>query len=409
MKKIFLTFGTNFANPLTAYLIVWGLTLFLYSIKFTNNILAINNKTIALIYSSCILFSFIYVSIKILNGSFVKKSHSTIYLLHLNNNEKILNKYKGVLRGIFIFWLILSLIEIILFKGIPLISVVILGQYDLDYKAFGVPTLHGLLNACYFTIVVGNFITYLIEKNRKRLYFTIILFIWPILLMSRAMILWGLIEILCVYLFFNRITVKNFFKIFFGIIIFIIIFGLIGDSRNGELKQFTTSTFVSTEYESVAEYIPSGFVWVYLYATTPINNIVINVNKLNPQFGFKYSLNGLIPSFIRDKIFSESDKYALILDDDAFNVSSYFANYLFDFGIAGAVIFAGFLQFITVISFFSAKSGRIGSLISYSVLYYAVFTSVFFDNFISLPTVFQIFIGLFINYYIYRKNKLHYV
>ena len=409
MKKIFLSLRINFSNPLTTYLIVWGLTILLYTIKFTNNILEINNKTFWLICSSCILFTFIYVSIKILNGLFIKKSNSSIFLLHTINNEKIFNKLEGLLRGIFIFWLLLSLIEIVLFKGIPLISVIILGQYDLDYKVFGVPTLHGLLNACYFTIIVGNFIAYLIRRNKKRLYFILILFIWPILLMSRAMILWGLIEILCVYLFFNRITFKKILKIFFGIITFIIVFGLIGDSRNGELKQFTTSTFVSTEYESAAEYIPSGFVWVYLYATTPINNIVINVNKLNPQYGFKYSLNGLIPSFIRDKMFSESDKYALILDDEAFNVSSYFANYLFDFGVVGAVIFAGLLQFITVIFFFSAKSGKIGSLISYSVLYYAVFTSVFFDNFISLPTIFQILIGQFINYYIYRKNKLHYV
>jgi len=399
----------DFSNPLIIYLLVWILTLYLYSIEFTNNISGLNSSTNLLIWSSIVVFTTFYGIIYAIRFLLTRNLKNRLLNATKQNTELTILRFEKVINRIFKFWFIFTIFEIIFFKGIPLISVVVLHQYDLDYKAFGIPTLHGLLNACYYTSVVGFFILYRFKKENKYLKRVIIMLLWPILVMSRAAMLWVLVEILCVYFLMNLINLKKLFLIFSCIIGFVIIFGILGDTRGGEIDNFTTSTFVSEKYQGIAENIPTGFVWVYLYATTPINNIVLNVNNLKPQYSFKYSLVGLIPSFIRDKIYDETDKYSVELDDEAFNVSSFFANYMHDFGLIGAVIFVSVLQLISILFYFSAKTGKLGSIVSYSVLFYALFTSVFFDNFISLVTVFQIILGFYINFFVYKLKQPKYV
>ncbi len=50
----------DFSNPLIIYLLVWILTLYLYSIEFTNNIRGLNSSTNLLIWSSIVVFIFFY-------------------------------------------------------------------------------------------------------------------------------------------------------------------------------------------------------------------------------------------------------------------------------------------------------------------------------------------------------------
>jgi oligosaccharide repeat unit polymerase len=310
------------------------------------------------------------------------------------------------LGKLFSIWIIFTLFEILQFKGVPLISVVFFKDYGKDYTTFGLPTLHGLLNALYFTITIGYYIYYKNTGDRSSLFKFRYLLLWPILLMSRALLLWILIEYFCCYLIFNKINFRKIFKIVIVLISFITIFGLIGDNRSENTETRFTDKFISDQYQGVGDILPSGFVWVYLYATTPINNIVFNIENLNPQYNFYYTFAALIPSFLREKFYPKNNSGTLVLYEEAFNVSSYFSNYLFDLGITGTIIFVSFLQFIICIIYFSAKSMKVGSIISYTAVFYALFTSVFFDNFISLVTIFQIFIGASLNYFLYyKKNK----
>ena len=42
-------------------------------------------------------------------------------------------------------------------------------QFDLNYSAFGIPTIHGLLNACYFTLVSSFYLLYRTTKDKHYL------------------------------------------------------------------------------------------------------------------------------------------------------------------------------------------------------------------------------------------------
>ena len=394
----------NLSHPFILFFLVWALTLFFYSLEITNNILGLNKNTRILLYS----FFFIYFFVNIISNFLQRRVHEPlIYKLSINSKIEI-NLFTIIINKIFKIWVFFSILEIILFKGVPLISVVIFKNSDVDYAKFGLPTLHGLLNALYYTFMVGNFLVYSLTKQKKYLIKIIIFIFWPILLMSRASFLWVVAEILCVYLLLNKIYLKKFLILCFYVIVFIYLFGVLGDARIGENSSFKTSNFVSTKYENIAEKIPSGFIWVYLYATTPINNIVVQTNQLNPKYDFKSSTAGLIPSVIRSRIYNEDDKYGFELDSQAFNVSSFFSNFLNDFGIIGTLIIVTILFILSLLIYYKCFTGKLGYIISYSAIFYAILTSIFFDNFLSLVTIFQITLGIIINNLLYKNKKINY-
>ncbi|WEK19679.1 MAG: O-antigen ligase [Candidatus Pedobacter colombiensis] len=405
-KGYFSNFKIDLANPTIIYTLLWIFSFILYSLEFTNNIIGLNEKTIVLISGSVlsIWMIYLYMSIQGLFGSNVV-SNLKMPFPQKNPASKI-DYFKNIIRILTTIWLIFTFFEIVYFKGIPLISVVILGQYDLDYKAFGLPTVHGFLNACYLTIVSSYAILYYSEKRRKYLLYIVVFLLWPVLLMSRALILWALIEVFCIYLIFFKLNLTRILKTVGYVFAFIYIFGFIGDNRGEVSETKFTDNFIKDEYKDVSDYIPTGFVWVYLYLTTPINNIVWNIDKVEPKYNLRYTTASLIPSVIRDRIYvQEDEKYSVELYDEAFNVSSYFANYLKDFGIYGALIIGGIIQVIILRFFFSARQFEIGSMLAFSCLFYALALCVFTDFFFSLVTVFQVLLGLFINYLLYSKTK----
>ena len=377
------------------------MSLRLYSVGFTNNLLDIDTKTLSLIITSIISFALIYFLVFGFMGTFGRKNNYK-FLFSLNR----LAHFKRILNYGFKIWLAFTALEIVMFGGVPLVAVVIQGNSTLDYTKFGIPSVHGFLNSLYFIVTTGYFLHYKLTKDKDSRKKVFILIFWPFLVMSRATLLWVTLQMFYIHLLFTKINVKRFFSISVGVVLFIISFGILGDSRSGEQEVRFTDSFISVEYKEIGQKMPTGFVWVYLYATTPINNLIHNAD-LKPTYDFSQSFKSLIPSAVRKLIFKGNSKNPLNLYQEGFNVSSYFANYLSDFGHFGANILVAILQLIVVVIYFLSKKMKIGSILAYAALFYAVFTSVFFDNFMSLVTVSQIFMGFTINKMLY-KNKNNY-
>ena len=385
-------------NPFFLYSFIWFGTLFLYSIHFTNNLSPLVENTYFLIFSTIVSFALIYLFLKFLAVNYPKKT------ILQTNNEEVIYRFKKIIKLFFNFWLIFTLLEVILFKGVPIINVLVLNQYDLDYKKFGIPTLHGFLNSIYYTLIVGYSYLLLIKKEKKYRTILLLLFVWPVLVMSRAVLLVALIQFLLVYIISVKIRLRQLFIIIIYVLGFVYAFGLIGDSRGGGgLKRFTVETFVNDQYVEFAEKIPSGFVWTYLYITTPLNNVNYTIDVLKPEYKLKYTFRALIPSFIRSNLFDTDDR-PLILDDEAFNVTTFFSNFLRDVGVYGSILIVAFLQFIMTFFYFSLKRGSIGSIVSYGAIYFALITSIFGDSFFTLAIISQILLGIYINNKIYLKK-----
>lgn len=405
-------FKPDLSNPLLIYTIIWLIILFLYSLELTINIAGLNRSTVFLIFGTIFIFTAVYYCMYFAKISFKGLRMNIHKPFAQTNPPQTVVYFSKIIRFISLVWLAGTIMEIFLFRGIPLISVVVLHNYDLNYSAFGIPTFHGLMNACYFTITVSNYLLYLQTKQKKYLYRMLILLTWPLLVMARAVLLWVLIEVLCVYFLLHRINLKRIVGLFFAVILLIIVFGSIGDNR-GEVKETKfTDNFIREEHKTIVAPLPSGFIWVYLYATTPLNNIVINIDHIEPTYNFQNTLITLVPSVIRDNMTTSASNnnnaYSFTLYEEAFNVSSYFKGFLNDFGITGTLILAGVVQIFCVLFFFSAKSSKIGGVIAYASMFNALMMSCFYDFFFSLVTVIQVFIGLLINYLLYTKSrKIH--
>ncbi len=402
-------FNFDLANPMIMYTIIWTMSFYLYSLEITTNVIGLNLDTVLLVLGSVITFIIIYFVSYVFKISSNKFNVSLKTPIEKFNNKIKVDYFEKIANLLTIIWGVGSFLEVLQFGGVPIISVVVLGHYDLDYKAFGLPTIHGMLNAIYLTITVSYYIHYQITRSKKSLIKVILLSLWPILCMTRALLLWNLIEILSVYLIFHKINFKKILGLFFSMILVVLLFGYIGDNRGEASEVRFTDNFIKEEYREVGKQMPSGFIWVYMYLTTPINNVAWNVDKLHPAYDFNFTTSALIPSVIRDKIFVGGAKYPIILYQETFNVSSYFASYMGDFGVNGALIFVCFIQIAITQIYFSAKSNKLGSIVAYATIFNSVMMSVFFDFFFSLVTIFQVMLGFFINYLLYSKSKKQHV
>ena len=124
------------------------------------------------------------------------------------------------------------------------------------------------------------------------------------------------------------------------------------------------------------------FLPIYIYTTIGINNINYNlINNHKPKFTFEQSYSGLIPSFIRNMLFSEvkyEDKYGLKLAINSFNVFTCFGPYFYDFGFFGVAWHSLFLGIIAS----RYRINRIRNLfdtVSFSAISFAILASPFWD------------------------------
>jgi hypothetical protein len=114
-----------------------------------------------------------------------------------------------------------------------------------------------------------------------------------------------------------------------------LIFGYLGDIRSGRDNIIAVAA-PSFEYP---DWLPSAFIWFYLYVSTPLNNVNFNID-LAPNYFPLETASTFIPSFAREGFVNAlggSRQWDLV--SETFNVSSLLQSVLSDFGVSGAMVF----------------------------------------------------------------------
>ena len=121
-----------------------------------------------------------------------------------------------------------------------------------------------------------------------------------------------------------------------------------------------------------------------LYVVAPIINIDLNV-VVSPLLKFEpyYSLQGLLPTVLRQEFFSGEKDYGLLINE-GHNVSSFYIPFIRDFGIIGAFIIITFIQFIVCYVFVKARRGSLFHFFIWPPIFMSVFLSFFALFFTSL-------------------------
>lgn len=375
-------------NPFFIFSFVWLLVLFLYSLGLSQVLTPLNQTTVLLVIGSIFSFFLGWFFVCVLYGKlYLRPEIDRNFYCYFFTSKNI------VRRIIFIgyVWGFGALFEVFFFRGIPLLSLFGIGS-ELSYVDFGISGLHGALNSLYLVLVTFIFVRQLFVRSKLGMSILIFLMLWPILLMTRQLMFSVVVQMVFLYIFFKPLRFTSYLWLFLASFITVILFGYIGDLRSGG-DAFLALASPSFDYP---DSFPSGFMWVYIYLVSPLNNINYNILSIEPYY-FPVNITlGIFPSLVRDYIsslFGIVDQIELV--NSNLNVSSLFSKLLQDFG----VFFTPFFIFIiSVFSFYLMGNCRRkpGYFFALVIVLHGLLFSVFSDLLFHLVFIFEFLTVMFV-------------
>jgi oligosaccharide repeat unit polymerase len=380
ISKIWLRFSP-IVSPMFIYPLVWIISIVLTGVRITSNLPLMNLSTLFLIGGNLFVLFLLYLII----FSSSKKTHPgkiSIDLLELD----IL---AGFADKLFKVWAVGTLIEIFLGGGFPLIWVIL--GIPKGYTEFGIPTFHGLMNGLFFFFITTFALDYFIHGGKKRLFKFIPFLLWPVMMLGRGIFLGAMLQIGAIYLICKPLSLSRIILILVAVFGMILSFGLIGDTRQ------TGNPFaylVNPEYRSLMEILPSGFLWVYVYVTSPMGNLIANIETVRPSYFPVQTLGALLPSILRDKFQSGAEDPIELIDDNL-NVSTLYANFLADYGVIGALVMVAIIHLVIMIIYLRVREGKASAMVAYSALYQCMIFSVFVNLFLLQTYIIQVILSIY--------------
>lgn len=321
----------------------------------------------------------------------------------IQNNEKKDDKNVIVdfnfIKKMFIFWIIIEIIETIYSGGIPIIWKLV--GSSKTYASYGIPTVHGLMNSISLVIMLLSYYLYLKEnrKNKKLLLIIGTIILFDLMIITRQVIVSALIELFVIYIFFNKkIPV---YKLLIIVSFLVIGFGLIGNIRTGSDNFIYVSSFKN---ENINSFL-IGFYWVYMYFTMSIANINNAIYLGISQYGLYPIMKNYLPTVFSNIIFENSN---IIIPNylvtKAFNVSGYFINFYLAFGNLGVLIISSIYGVLGGIITNKNRNESSEKNLLYMSVYVQIIILSFFENHLFyLPSGFQFFLIFLIFKYIDRN------
>jgi oligosaccharide repeat unit polymerase len=379
-------------NPSFVFSFVWLSALFLYTRYWSDVFLILSNKTIYYILSAVFVSLFSWLFFIVVNKS-----------LKVGFKRKIFKFSHGSEHKIIIFfniWIIGTVIELLYFRDLPVLS--LFGFSNMTYHDFGLPSLHGFLNAIILSISMYLLYKYILLDKKVFLIYYFLTLLVPIMGMNRGMLTSLLLQSLFVILVFKGLKLKLMLKICFYIVTFIFGFGMLGELRyNGNPDDLYQVFQISEKFPT---FLPKSVMWVYMYVTSSINNIENIIDQFE-DFSFNpyIAMFGLIPSIIRNQLDLPIQQNFV---DVAFNVSSFMPNYLGSFGLYGSIFFYFFASMIAMSIYYryiNRYELRFGFTLV--ILLHSIALSIFSDFFAIQVYVFQVLIQFIIFPKIITKDR----
>jgi len=372
-------------HPTFVFIFTWLIVVLISSFKLLD-IFALYLDEVYLIVITIIffnLFGFLF-SLVVFKNNFYNRYIFT---------KPYIKNYKKLLY----FWIIVTIIEIIYSKGLPLQWLLV--SNGRTYDEFGIGTVHGLANAIYlfitFTVIFKD------NKSTNDKVFLVFLLVWPILVVSRALL--TIVILQGVFYYFSISEKKLSYFIYRGIIgfvFFMMLFGFLGNYRSEGFS--VLSAFNIADEGQIFQAI---YLWFYVYLVSPIANFAMNLIYTEPSYTLfpHSSFSMLIPSVIRSALGFDSGFFlhTPMVIHNAFNVTTAFIYPYRDWGYFGFLVFTFLLGFIGHIVWGLSSNGRLLPLLAFynSCIVLTVFT----NQFLQLMPVFYFMLLYLFSKVTYQK------
>ena len=287
-------------------------------------------------------------------------------------------------------WLFFYVVMVFYSGGVPLLWV-ITGD-PRTYVDFGIPTVGGLCNLlrAFSTALAGLMLAHqeVSPRQKKRLWLLIMFFLFTAfgLETGRGN---GVVLLLhpIAFFFLGRVLNKaTIMSLAFAAPVFLLGLGYIQHIRYGSDWEQTYSYATSQGFEVNESPIVTLLVPAVTYTVSPVQNLNLTVAEAQ-AFSIKpyYSIQSLLPTVIRDKIFEQQDYGHLV--SEANNVTSSFTPLVRDFGLLGAGIAGLLISIITGWSWLQATRGKLYWALLWPALFMTIALSFFNLFFTSLVVV----------------------
>ena len=368
-------------RPELLFMIVWITTLGFIHLELTSNIPSVSYEVFIPIYFSLLLCLFLII----INFSRSPSSSKMVESLRLKVITD-LSKLKKFHKLTFNLFLILMIIDFLYSLGFPLLW--LLTGIDKDYSNPGIPTIRGLQYTLFLMALSSLGIVRSVDPTYRKILVCIIV-LFPLLMLARGLFTYAIIQYLLSRNILGRIHFKNLIKVLIFFIVYIMIFGFVGDIRQGISNPF--SYLVNPDKGLILQYLPNGFTWLYIYLTSGYANIMTTFDYMTPTFSPVSIIYNLIPGALK-VLFQIKDDGGELITDASLNVASYFAGYMAAYGLLGGV-FGGIILILTSLKWYRSidKYGPF-SIIGYSACACAIILSPFFDALLTVSTISQLII-----------------
>lgn len=365
-------------HPLVLFLSVWVLSFLLYAMHLSDLLTFSTTQVfhvfewIVVPYVVAILLFEVFCALapKQAVGAKLQSIHDVDYLVWVESR----------LFRWFTCWCALTLVEVFFSGGLPILWLI--QGSSRNYVTFGLPVLHVFLNSLLAVLALSEFGMYILLGDKRRLLIPCWLIFWSIVVVSRGFVMVSLLQWGVLWLFLKGARIQTVFRAVIFIITVIVIFGYIGDWRTGG-DAFQALAQPSRNYP---DWLPSGFLWFYIYLTTPLGNLVntsLLATPLNSSL-FPNTVYFLFPTIIRNLIYGKDA--ALQMDGelvtDNFNVSTAYTGPFHDYGYFGVVVFSTILAIIAAYYWRKRQTFRDGLIYTLvaQCLMFSIFTNFLFYN-----------------------------
>ncbi len=267
--------------------------------------------------------------------------------------------------------------------GIPLLKI-LLGQ-PLNYRLFGIPSLHVFIVTFSSFYTVYLFHLYLSTRKKKILILYFVNLFAAVLIYSRAMFIFNVIASLILLAPFIRFVPKIILILSpVCLISLFFLFGVFGNLRvsHGAEVKYNNSIFLDTGQATRSfkkSIVPNEFFWTYIYASSSLANLQKNINNADKHISIAWFLkmvnNEMLFDFISKRINQFFDiphpgEYSIY---GSFNVSTIYSVAYSHLGWLGMMIM---FCYVLIIPFGYRK--LIKSSSPFSATGFAILTTMYF-------------------------------
>lgn len=367
-------------------MITFLVTVLLYSLNFSEFTVALGTQVIIFLLLAMLFNALLFLV-------FRKYWASAVELAKQNTGVRSINTYTLLA----IVFLVMGIADALYSHGIP-----VLGQ--VNYKDYGIPTVHVIMVFCDSFLLLNIAKTYFLTKVRiKQLFGSSVIALLPLLFgLSRGTIVILALGIIVLYLMSLRsiVTIKS--GLILGIALFIglYLFGISGNYRMnndyGRTEGVTESSLILSIGKANDRFLNSGipkpFYWTYIYATSPIANFHYNTEVSSPQVGTdnttEFFVVNFLPDFISKRLYPtyEDDYHAWLITSEFTVTSAFTMPYTF-LGWIGVYLFLAYELAFPIVYLELIKKFAIGYFDLALALVTTIYVLMPFSNFFSFSAL----------------------